>query len=122
MEQYNIDCLNLDVNQIDDKLAEIGSSFDKEKYVKIELENISKLKQRQLDFKHIHTIKKEAYYCKISYVYLKEVISKEEKAVKDSTIKPIPEEFKSQLTNLLHNEEDEKRLFDVYTKLIKKDS
>lgn len=122
MEQYNIDCLNLDVNQIDDKLAEIGSSFDKEKYVKIELENISKLKQRQLDFKHIHTIKKEAYYCKISYVYLKEAISKEEKAVKDSTIKPIPEEFKSQLTNLLHNEEDEKRLFDVYTKLIKKDS
>lgn len=120
MEQYNIDCANLEVHEIDAKLEEIGSSFDKEKYIKIELENISKLKQRQLDFKNIHLIKKNAYYCKISYVYLRESISKEEKAVKDSTIKPLNEEFKNQLSLTVNNKETEDRLFSVYNKLIKK--
>lgn len=122
MEQYNIDCLNLEASEIDEKLAEIGASFDKEKYIKIELDNISKLKQRQLDFKHIHSIKKDSYYCKLSYVYLQDAISKEEKAVRESAIKSIPEEFKCQLSSMLHNEDDEKRLFDVYMKHIKNEA
>lgn len=121
MEQYNINCLDLSVSEIDEKLAEIGSTFDKDKYIKIELDNISKLKQRQLDFKYIHSIKKEAYYCKISYIYLKEVISKEEKVVKESTIKPVSEELKSQLSNIVKDDNEKQRLYDLYTKLIKKD-
>lgn len=121
MEQYNIDCSDLEVHEIDEKLEQIGNSFDKEKYIKIELQNISKLKQRQLDFKNIHLIKKNSYYCKISYVYLKEIVSKEEKAVKDSTIKPLNEEFKTQLALTVNNAETEERLYNVYAKLIKKD-
>lgn len=120
MEQYDIDCLDLEVEDIDLRLAEIAELLDKEKYIKIELTNISKLKQRQLDFKNIHTIKKEAYFAKISYVYLREVVSEEEKAVRQSSIKPISEEFKCQLSNILKDKKKEDELFDIYTTYIKK--
>lgn len=121
MEQYDIDCKSLDVSEIDAKLQEIQSQYNKNKYIKIELQNISKLKQRQLDFKHILAIKKEAYYCKISYVYEKEDVATQKTNTREkSIIKPIHEEFSDQLKTTVNDDKRQKRLFELYEKHIKK--
>lgn len=125
MEQYNIDCSELTSTDIDLKLEDIHTEFSRDKYIKIELNNISKLKQRQLDFKHIHSIKKEAFYCKISYVYLEEDKPLKEtvqKSYSHSALKPLHIEFKNQLSTIVDNEDKAQSLYTLYEKNIKKEN
>lgn len=117
MEEYKLKCLEKDIAEINEDLMNILNSLDKEQYIKIIFEDISRIKQKQLDYKTMNDIKKQAFYCKLDYIFVEEEDKDEDGNVissESSTIKPLKEEFKEKLKGLVTDEAEVERIYKLY--------
>ena len=115
MEEYSINCLEKESSEINEELKTILENFNRDSYIKIIFDNIEKFKQKQIDYNTMHSIKKEAFYCKLEYNYsASEEESENGVEVESSVIKPLREEFQDKLKSLVANETDYERIQKLY--------
>lgn len=118
MDEFVINCRDKDAPEINKDLEDILSSLNKEHYIKIVFNDISKMKQKQIDYNIMHTIKDEAFYCRQEYNFLKEEESDSDRVATADKIKPLEEQFQDNLKKIAKSEDDFKRIFTLYKKTI----